>query len=207
KTSLSYDVIEGEYIGVAGHSFGGWTSLMAAFQDERISTILPIASAGGAVEDSSEKNPLYDAIDLNWNHEVHTLYIAADKDTQVPITSIIDLFNRTNEPKRMVVLNNADHMHFSAFSELAHEMIRSQPEMVYGDSPLAHHLKENMVPFSELSPSKNAEDFLCGIGLAHMDAYLKKKVDAVEWIEGDIKVQMADQGIDVSIPKQSEIII
>lgn len=207
NASIPSDVIKGEYVGVTGHSFGGWTTLMATSQDERISTILPIASAGGAVQDPNEENPFYDALDLNWKHEVNTLYVAADKDAQVPITSIYDLFNRTHEPKRMFVLNNAAHMHFSAFSELAHEMIRTQPEMVYGDTLFAKQLKESMVPFSKLCSAKNGEDFLRGLGLAHMDAYLKKKADALEWIEGDIIAYMADQGIDVSLPKKSEIII
>jgi dienelactone hydrolase len=207
NASIPSDVITGENVGVTGHSFGGWTTLMAASQDERISTILPIASAGGAAQDPAEENPFYDALDLNWKHEINTLYIAADKDNQVPIASIYDLFDRTQEPKRMVVLKNADHMHLTAFSEVAHELIRTQPEMVYGDTPFAKQLKESMVPFSELCSARNGEDFLCGLGLAHMDAYVKKKADAVEWVEGDIKAHMAEQGIDVSIPSKSEIIV
>ena len=82
KASISSDVIEEEHIGVAGHRYGGWTILIATSKDERISTALPIASAGGAVQDPNEVNPFYDALDLNWNQEVNTLYIAADKDNQ-----------------------------------------------------------------------------------------------------------------------------
>lgn len=207
KTPISSDLVKKDHIGAAGHSYGGWTILMATSQDEHISTVLPIASAGGERQDPDEEYPLYDALDLNWDREVNTLYIAADKDNQVPISSIYDLFNRTDEPKRMVVLNNADHMHFSAFSEIAHELIRTQPEMVYGDTPFAKQLKENMVPFSKLCSAKNGEDFLRGLGLAHMDAYLKRKADAIDWINGDIIAYMADQGIDVTIPKKSEIIV
>lgn len=64
-----------------------------------------------------------------------------------------------------------------------------------------------MLPFSELCPAKNAEDFLRGLGLAHMDAYLKKNSNAMEWLKGDIKAHMAEQGVSVSLPKESEILI
>ena len=207
KTSIPSDAIKEESIGVTGHSYGGWTILMATSKDERISAALPIASSGGALEDPNEENFPYDALDLNWNHEVPTLYLAAEKDTLVPIASMYDLYNRTQEPKSMVVLNNADHIHFATDMELKHDFISSQPEMIFGDIPMTKRIKENMLPFSELCPAKNAEDFLRGLGLAHMDAYLKKKSTALEWLKGDIKAHMAEQGVSVSLPKESEILI
>jgi len=207
KTSIPSDAIEEESIGVTGHSFGGWTILMAASKDERISAALPIASSGGARQDPNEENLAYDALNLNWNHKVPTLYLAAEKDSFVPIASVYDLFNRTQEPKSMVVLNNADHIHFATEMELKHERISSQPELWFGDTPITKRIKENMLPFSELCPAKNAEDFLRGLGLAHMDAYLKKNSNAMEWLKGDIKAYMADQGVSVSVPKESEILI
>ena len=107
----------------------------------------------------------------------------------------------------MVVLNNADHIHYATDMELKHERISSQPELWFGDTPITKRIKENMLPFSELCPAKNAEDFLRGLGLAHMDAYLKKNSNAMEWLKGDIKAYMADQGVSVSVPKESEILI
>jgi fermentation-respiration switch protein FrsA (DUF1100 family) len=190
-----------------GFSYGGWTILMASSKDERISAALPIASGGGASQDPNEINPAYDALDLNWEHEVPTLYLAAEKDTLVPISSIYDLFNRTNEPKGIVVLNNADHFHFGTLTEPTHEMLRSQPELLFGDLPIAKRIKETMLPYSKLCSSEKAEDFLRGLGLAHMDAHLKKNPDAVEWLEGDIKAYMADQGVDVRVVKESEILV
>jgi len=207
KTSISSDAIEEDHIGVSGHSAGGWTILVATSYDKRISAALPLASAGGFSEEYIESKGLSDALDLNWKHEVPTLFLAADKDTQVPIELIYDLFSRVHEPKNLVVLNDADHSHFFKDIELAHEMVRSQPEMVFGDSPIAKRMKENMLSFSELCSEKNAHDFLCGLGLAHMDAHLKKKPNAVRWLEGDIKAYMAEQGVNVNIPKKSEILI
>jgi len=200
KTSIPSDVIKEESIGVTGHSFGGWTILMATFKDERISAVLPIASGGGAFEDPNEKSAMYDALNLNWSHKVPTLYLVAEKDTLLPLSSMHDLFNRTQEPKSMVILNNADHLHFTTDMEVFHEIIRSQPEFWFGDTPMAKRVKENMLPFSELCPAKPAEDFLCGFGLAHMDAFLKKESGAIEWLKGDIKTLLADQGVSISLP-------
>ena len=64
-----------------------------------------------------------------------------------------------------------------------------------------------MLPFSKLCSPEIAKDFLRGLGLAHMDAHLKNNSGAAEWLEGDIKAYMADQGVDVSVVKKSEIII
>ena len=100
----------------------------------------------------------------------------------------------------MVILNNANHFHFMTFMELAHEMMRTQPELVYGNTSFAKILKRKLLPFSELCPEKQAKDFSRGLGLAHMDACLKKKSDAMEWLKGDIKALMADQGVSVSLP-------
>ncbi|MFX0136287.1 MAG: alpha/beta hydrolase family protein [Candidatus Hodarchaeota archaeon] len=150
ETSIPSNVIDEERIGVIGYSIGGWTILMATSKDERISAALPIALPGGASQDPNEQDPMYEtlkALDLNWKREVPTLYLAAEKDNQVPIATIYDLFNRTHEPKSMVVLNNADHLQFCANMEPTHEWMRSQPEMVLGDTPATKRIKENMLPF------------------------------------------------------------
>ncbi|MHA2394142.1 MAG: alpha/beta hydrolase family protein [Promethearchaeota archaeon] len=199
KTRIPSKIIDNEHIGVTGYSYGGWTILMATSRDERISVALPIASVGGAFEDTSLENPAYDFLNLDWKHDVHTLYLAAEKDSIVPISSIYDLFNRSHEPKGMVVLNNADHLHFSLNMEFTHEMIRSQPELLFGDTPITKQIKENMLPFSELISVKRSEDFLRSIGLAHMDAYLKQNSAAEEWLKGDVKSIMADKGIDIRV--------
>lgn len=199
ETLIPLNAIDEEHIGITGYSYGGWTILMAADRDQRISVILPIAPAGGAIPDSNEINPLYDALNLKWNHEISTLYLAADKDSLVPLKSVDDLFNRTPDPKKMIVIKNADHFHFCTYTEMAHEMLRSQPELLFGDTPVAKSIKENMLPYSELCPAEVAKNFLNSLGLAHMDAHLKKNLSAVEWLKGDIKSFMADKGIDIEV--------
>jgi dienelactone hydrolase len=199
KTKIPSNVIDRDNIGVTGYSYGGWTILMATSKDDRISAALPIASGGGAFQDPTLENPAYDFLNLDWKREVPTLYIAAEKDSLVTISSIHDLFNRSHEPKGMIVLNNADHLHFSINMEFTHKMIRSQPELLFGDTPMTKQIKENMLPFSDLISVETAEDFLRALGLAHMDAHLKHNPAAVEWLKGDIKAVMADRGIDVNV--------
>jgi len=79
--------------------------------------------------------------------------------------------------------------------------------LFFGDTPVAKNIKENMLPFSKLCPPEIANDFLRRLGLAHMDAHLKKNLDAVGWLDGDIKAYMADQGVDVRVVKESEILV
>ena len=198
-TPIPSEIIDREHIGVTGHSYGGWTILMATSRDERISAALPLASAGGAFQDPNAVNYFYDALNLKWKREVPILYLAAEKDTLVKISSIRDLFNRSNEPKGLIVLKNADHLHFSMLAEFTHEFIRTNPELLFGNTPAANMIKENMLPFKELCSAKSAEDFLRSLGLAHMDAHLKGKKAAIDWLQGDIEGIMADRDIDVKV--------
>jgi hypothetical protein len=36
---------------------------------------------------------------------------------------------------------------------------------------------------------------------------LANEVDALEWLKGDIEAYMADQGVDVRVVKESEILV
>lgn len=204
KTLIPSDSIDIEHIGLTGYSFGGWTILMVASNDERISVALPMASAGGAFEDHNRENPFYDALSLDWSHKVSTLYLAAENDTLVPISTIYDLFHRTHEPKSMVILKNADHFHFCQEVKQIYDLALPQLEILFGDTPETKRIKENFLPFSESCPPEKAHDFMLGLGLAHMDAYLKKKSGAAEWLAGDIKAHMADRGVDVKVVKNSD---
>lgn len=194
KTSIPTNSIDVEKIGIAGHSFGGWTSLMVAGKDARIRAALPLAPAGGAPYFDDIMRLCYESLNLNWDREVPTLYLVAEGDTTLPLETMHDLFDRTRDPKRMIVLNNADHFHFCDMMEEVHEFFRTQSEMLGEDKTIA----EKMRPFSELCPVEKAETYLRGLGLAHMDAYLKSNQSAMELLAGDIKALLKMRGIDVN---------
>ncbi len=197
KVKIPLKMIAVNSIGVAGYSYGGWTILMAASSDSRISAALPIASIGGNIPESTEPNPLSQILNLNWKHNIATLYLAAQNDTIVDVRSIYDMFKRTLEPKSMVVLNNADHLHFCKEVESTHNLIQQQPELFYGDVPLTKKIKEKMHPFEKLCSAEEGHAFLQGLGLAHMDAHLKKNSNAIEIFSGDIFDFMAENNVDV----------
>ncbi len=185
-------IIDAGRIGMSGHSFGGWTTLSVSGSDERIRAALPLAPAGGASPLPGEI--LRESLDLDWGREVPTLYLVADRDTLLPLDGMRELFDRTRSPKRMVVLENADHMHFCDNVEATHEMFRMMPP----PGPLAD-IAKLVPPSSELCPGENAYTYLRGLGLAHMDAVLKESEAAAALLAGDIRATLAERGVAVSL--------
>ena len=98
---------------------------------------------------------------------------------------------------RMVVLKNADHMHFCDDIDQIHEIFRIMTSM-------APALPESTAlaairPIAELCPSEHAYLTLRGLGLAHMDAHLKELAEAAELLAGDIAGLLAARGIQVEV--------
>lgn len=197
KIKIPLKMIDVSRIGVAGYSYGGWTVLMVASSDSRISAVLPIASLGGNIPGSSELNPLSQFLNLNWKHNIATLYLAAQNDTIIDVRSIHEMFKLTLDPKEMIVLLHADHLHFCKEVESTHNLIQKQPELFFGDVPLAQKIKEQMLPFDKLCSAEEGHAFLQGLGLAHMDAHLKKNLNAIEILSGDIIDFMSENNVNV----------
>jgi predicted dienelactone hydrolase len=184
--------VDRERIGIAGHSFGGWTTLATAGRDARIRAALPLAPAGGQLTQLG--NPLADALDLRWTRDVPTLFVVADRDSILPLPSMHDLHERLRTTKRLVILRNTDHMHFCDRAAQAHEMFRAfPPPGFFEDAAKA------TAPFSELCPETPAFDAIRGLGLAHMDAILKAHAPAAEFMQSDLAAQLAARGIDVTV--------
>ena len=204
KTWIPQDSIDAERIGMTGHSFGGWTTLVVTSRDNRIRVALPLAPGGGRAPHNQHilgqgDSDLLEPIHNFWNRDVPTLYLAAEKDTLLPLPTILNLYKRTPEPKRMIVLNNAGHFHFTDRIEEIHDFFRTQFATMGGDNPRIKALAESMIPASELHPSKGAYDYLRGVGLAHLDAYLMEKAGAKEFLASELKLLLAEREIDVSI--------
>ena len=58
---------------------------------------------------------------------VPALFIVADEAVVLPLESMHELYGRTSDPKRMVVIERADHMHFCDRAAEIHEIFRSMP--------------------------------------------------------------------------------
>lgn len=179
-------------IGMTGHSFGGWTTLTYTARDPRICAALPLAPAGGATPLPGDA--LRDSVDLRWGRPVPTLYLVADRDTLLPLDGMRGLYARTAAPKRMVVLRNADHMHFCDRVEEVHELFRSMPPP--GEFA---QLAQLVPPIGELCSGEDAYLYVRGLGLAHMDAHLKGNEQAAALVAGDVTATLAARGVAVSV--------
>lgn len=194
ETPIPTHIIEASKIGMTGHSFGGWTTLVMPSIDKRIKAALPLAPGGG---NSGEDSIITLGDQLNWEHEVPTLYLVGEGDVILPLEGMYDLFSRTKEPKRMVILKNADHFHFNDRIEQTHEFFRNQASNMRSEDAIG--LSEKMRPVSELCPSEKAYSFIQGLGLAHMDTFLKKDLMANQFITNALKSSLTKREIDVTI--------
>ena len=179
-------------IGMAGHSFGGWTTLTTTARDRRIRAALPLAPAGGASPIPS--NLLRESVDLRWSREVPTLYVVADRDSILPLAGMQELFARTPATKRMVVLEDADHLHFCDRVEETHELFRMMPQ-----DPLFEHIQKAIPPITELVPGERAHLAIRGLAVAHMDAHLRGDEAAARLLAGDVRATLAARGVVVSV--------
>ena len=93
----------------------------------------------------------------------------------------------------MVVLENADHMHFCDNVEATHEMFRSMPPPALAEMSVA------VPPASELSPGEHAYQVLRGVGLAHFDSALRDHEGAAAFVAGDLRATFAERGIAVTV--------
>lgn len=183
-------------IGMSGHSFGGWTTLMVTAADRRIGAALPLAPAGGA--SPLPAGPLQESVQATlrhgWGRPVPTLYLVADGDTLLPLAGMRELLALTPAPRRMAVLAKADHMHFCDRIEQVHEMFRMMPPP--GDfAQVAQHVR----PIAELSPGSHGYDFNRGLGLAHFDAHLKRDGEAQAFLASDLTAVLAARGITIEV--------
>jgi len=170
--------IDAAAIGMSGHSFGGWTTLMATGRDRRIRAALPLAPAGGWSPLPGEA--LGQALDFAWGRDVPTLFLVAELDTLLPLRGMHELYEKTQSGKRMIVLLNADHMHFCDEVEQIHELFRMMPP------PVFDQVAKDIKPIAELCSGESAYQFVRGLGLAHMDAYLKADPAAKRFLDENV---------------------
>lgn len=182
--------LDADRVGISGHSFGGWTTLMTAGRDRRIKAALPLAPAGGKSPLPGEA--LGEALDFAWGRDVPTLYLVADKDSLLPLEGMRELLGRTQGTKALAVLDNADHMHFCDDVEAVHEMFRTMPP----PGPFAEIAKV-LPSASELTPGEHAYAFSRALGLAHMDATLRGDEGAAAFLAGDVPAAFAERGVRV----------
>jgi dienelactone hydrolase len=181
-----------ERVGMAGHSFGGWTTLAVTARERRIRAALVLAPAGGS--GLAETNPLARALVFDWGRDVPVLYVVADRDSLLPLPTMHDLFERTRSQKRLVVLRDTDHMHFCDRAEMVHEMFRTVPMV-----PELQRLAPAIPPFDELAAEAPTLGAIGALGLAHMDAALRADEGAAGFLAADLAAVLAARGVAADV--------
>ncbi len=175
-------------VGVVGHSFGGWTALVLAARDPRVRSVMPLAPAGGP-------GPLWALalereLTFTFSPGVETLYLAASRDSLLPLAGVEQLFRRTPDPVRMFVLERADHMHFCDRVERSHEFFRTMPQL----GPFAA-IAARLPPMSELVPGPVAYTFVNALALMHFDASLREEPGARAFFQADPVHALSERGV------------
>jgi dienelactone hydrolase len=180
-------------IGIMGHSFGGWTALATPEVDQRIRAVVAMAPGG-----ASQPRPGILPVKLTflWGRDVPTMYLVAENDVALPLAGMYELFDRTPPGKQMVILRRADHMHFIDDVEQNHEAFR-----LMAMPPEVAQMQKEMLPVSDLSSGEQAHAWVRGLTLAHMEAILKAKPEAEEFLHGDLEGELAKRGVKVILRK------
>jgi dienelactone hydrolase len=182
--------VDPDKIGLAGHSFGGWTVLAVPEADVRVGSVVAMGPGG-----SSHPRPgiLPLTLTFAWGRDVPVLYLAAEDDVPIPLDGVRELFDRTPGARRMFVLRRADHQHFIDDVEGEHEALRAMT--LPGD---AAWIPAAMRPMSELCPAAQAHDFVRGLTLAHLDATLRRSLAAQRFLEAGADAALAARGVDAA---------
>lgn len=185
--------LDADRIGVAGHSFGGWTVLAVTEVEPRVCAVVSLAP-GGALQPRPGILPL--KLSFDWRRDVPTLVLAADGDVSLPLAGISGIFNRIPATKLMVILRRADHAHFMDNVEQAHEAVR----MTAWPETLAWLGRETR-PIAELCTGDAAHLFTRGLALCHLDAVLRQRQEARRFLAGDIAAELARRDVDAFVHK------
>jgi predicted dienelactone hydrolase len=181
--------LDPQRVAIVGHSFGGWTALAVTEAERRIRAVVALAPGG-----SSQPRPGILPVKLNfaWGRDVPTLYLVAENDVALPLAGMYEIFERTPATKQMIILRRADHMHFMDNVEEMHEAVRTMPF----SAELAQMQKE-MLPIAELCSGEQAQLFVRGLTLVHMDATLRGQAEAQQFLAGDVEAELAARGVEV----------
>ena len=182
-------------IGIAGHSFGGGTALATPEVDNRIQAVIAMAP-GGASKPRPGILPV--KLSFTWGRNVPVLYLVAENDVPLPLAGMYELLARTAATKQMVILRRADHLHFIDHIEEEHEVFRTAPM-----PPEVAQMQRETLPITELCSGKQAHLWIRGLALAHMDAFLKQRREARQFLDGDVEAELARRGVDVMLHKNA----
>jgi predicted dienelactone hydrolase len=152
-------------VALTGHSLGGWTALAAVGRGVAAGALVALAPAGGSPVNHGDQ--LLAALDFAWPRVVPVLFVAGREDVISPLVGVENLFSEVRAPRRLVVLDDAGHLHFADDVARTHELFRAAQAMmpvVETAAPLR--------PVSELAPAARIEPAVRGLVVCELDAHL-----------------------------------
>lgn len=138
-----HGVLDPERVAVSGHSFGGYTSIVAALEDERIDAIVPMAPMTVAIEIQG-----YELANL----PVPVMMMAGAEDrTLEPDTEMLGPWKDMPPPRYYLELADAGHFTFSDVCELDLQGLNEQYDLGLGNI-LTDGCGEENVPLPQAHP-------------------------------------------------------
>jgi dienelactone hydrolase len=180
-------------LGIVGHSFGAWTALATPEVDARVQAVVAMAP-GGASKPRPGILPV--KLTFKWPCAIPTLYLVAENDVPLPLSGMLELFARAPQPKKMVILRRADHLHFIDNVEREHEAFRTMP--MPAEVAL---MQTEMLPIAHLCSGEQAHLWARGLTVAHMDATLNRREEAQQLLDGDVEGELAKRGLEIILRK------
>ena len=115
--------VDPQRIGVAGHSYGGWTAFKMPGRDPRVRAVCGLAPAS----EPFVGRKAFEADELPFA-DVATLVVAGIDDVLIDLeTSVRPFFERLEAPCALIGIERADHFHFCDGVELLHTMHANRP--------------------------------------------------------------------------------
>ncbi len=173
-------LIDRDRIGITGHSYGGYTTVVTSARDRRIRAAVPLAPVG--IFGPGDFNPLETANlyadRLNYGRDVPTLILAAERDSLCVLDGIRRLVDAMPVTTALAVIARTDHMHFCDDGMSTHRMGERFTRLLFGGMKVPR-----FAPAHELDPIETVEPCVRSMGVAHFDAELKELQKAREWLE------------------------
>lgn len=153
-----WPAVDGEQIGVLGHSFGGYTALKMPRRDARVRAVCGLAPAAEAFLGRKAFEP----DELPFARPVPALIVAAVDDSLVDLDgSVRPLFARLAPPCTLHTVDDADHYHFCDGVEWLHGLLVRNP---HPDQPRPAR------PYAELLPQARAHRIICALVTTFLSA-------------------------------------
>lgn len=116
--------LDGNLLGLLGHSFGGWTSLKVPSLEARVKAICCLAPAS----EPFVGRKAFDPEELPLSPNIESLILAAQDDVLVDLeTSIRPLHDRLGQNAKLEIIERSDHFHFCDGIEMLHTMHENTP--------------------------------------------------------------------------------